>query len=104
MKTNSDLRDFVLLMHSDTERSGTPDEWTIYFKRLRESGRFQGGSTIGSGECVRKAGPPGQLHSSLGGYIRVLARDLEDAKALVSGNPVFENGGTVEVRELPETG
>lgn len=95
--------EFMLLMHSDAERAGTPDEWTRYFAALREAGRFQGGSAIGEGECLRKAGSPGPLHSSFGGYIRVTARDLEDAKSLVSGNPVFEAGGTVEVRQLPRT-
>jgi hypothetical protein len=34
----------------------------------------------------------------------VIAADLDQAKALVAGNPVFEAGGTVEIRELPETG
>ena len=103
MTTNADLRDFILLMHSDAKRSGTSDEWTIYFARLRESGCFRGGSSVGGGECLRKTGPPAPLHGSLGGYIRITARDLDDAKTFVPGNPVYENGGTVEVRELPET-
>ena len=40
----------------------------------------------------------------LAGYIRVNADSLEQAKALLAGNPVFEAGGTVEIRELPRTG
>lgn len=76
---------------------------TVYFQRLRKSGQFDGGSAIGDGECVRKTGQPGLLHASLGGYIRVRAPDLAAAKSLVLGNPVFEAGGTVEVRELPRT-
>jgi hypothetical protein len=97
------MKDFILLMHSDAERSGTPDEWASYFARLRQTGRFEGGSAIGAGECLRKSGPVGPLHAALGGYIRVRAHDLDDAKTFVSGNPVFEAGGTVEVRELPRT-
>ena len=31
-----------------------------------------------------------------------LAESLEAAKALVTGNPVYEAGGTVEVRHLPK--
>jgi hypothetical protein len=37
----------------------------------------------------------------LNGYIRVAAQNLEAAQALVIGNPVYEAGGTVEIRELP---
>lgn len=103
MEGDSEMKDFILFMHTDAERSGTPDEWAKYFERLRMSGRFQGGSAIGDGECVRKAGSPGSVHRALGGYIRVIASDLEEAKSFISGNPVFEAGGTVEVRELPKT-
>jgi hypothetical protein len=37
----------------------------------------------------------------LAGYIRVRADNLDEAKSLLAGNPVFEAGGTVEIRELP---
>ncbi len=37
----------------------------------------------------------------IGGYITVQAESLEDAMTLLVGNPVFEAGGTVEIRDLP---
>lgn len=99
------MRDYIFFMHSDVpEREGTggnPAAWEQYFATLRSAGRFQGGSSIGDGECVSKGRPPKQTTSHLSGYIRVQARDLKDAKALLEGNPVFEAGGTVEIRELP---
>jgi hypothetical protein len=64
---------------------------------------LQGGSAIGPGLCARKGGPPPPVTGHLTGFIRVAAADLEDAWALLSGNPVFEAGGTVEIRELPYT-
>jgi len=39
----------------------------------------------------------------IGGFIRVMARDLAHARSLLPGNPVYEAGGTVEIRELPRT-
>ena len=62
---------------------------------------FNNGSTIGSGECVRKSGPASNITGHVTGYIRVKAKDLSHAKQLLGGNPVFEAGGTVEIRELP---
>ena len=53
------MTDFLFLMHDDA-----PDDaaaWEPYLRRLRESGRFQGGSAIGDGVCVRKSG--GRLRS-----------------------------------------
>jgi hypothetical protein len=37
------------------------------------------------------------------GYVRVNANNLDHAKSLLVENPHFEAGGTVEIRELPQT-
>ena len=77
--------------------------WEPYLRRLRESGCFEGGSAIGDGICVRKGGVPPSLTEHLTGYIRVTAASLHQAKSLLPGNPHYEAGGTVEIRELPRT-
>jgi hypothetical protein len=96
------MPDYLLLMHADS----TADEadWGPYLHALSQRGVLQGGSAIGDGTCVRKHGVPEAMTAHLAGFIRVSATDLDQAKALVAGNPVFEAGGTVEIRELPETG
>jgi hypothetical protein len=98
------MNDYILFMHADADRDETPELWERYLSRLREIGAFQGGSTIGSGEVVRKTGAAGPITGHLSGYIRVQAEDISAAKALVAGNPVFECGGSVEIRELPRDG
>jgi hypothetical protein len=50
---------------------------------------------------VSKAGPRTEITGHLTGYIRVRAESLNAARALVAGNPVYEAGGTIEIRELP---
>ena len=64
---------------------------------------LEGGSAIGEGVCVRKNGAPGAVTAHVTGFIRVKAANLHQAKSLLIGNPVFEAGGTVEIRELPRT-
>ena len=93
---------YIFLMHDDAVADGP--EWEPYLRTLQQAGVFEGGSAIGDGACVRKTGRPQRLTSHLAGYVRVIARDLDEAKALLAGNPVFEAGGTVEIRELPVTG
>jgi hypothetical protein len=95
------MADFILLMHADA----TADEadWEPYLAWLRAEGVFCGGSAIGDGRCARKHGTPAAPSAQLVGYIRVSADDIERAAALVAGNPVFEAGGTVEIRELPRS-
>ena len=95
------MPEFILLMHDDAEADELA--WEPYIEMLIERGSFQGGSAIGEGVAMRKAGAPGRLVSELAGFIRISAETLEQAKTLLAGNPLYEAGGTVEIRELPET-
>jgi hypothetical protein len=92
------MADFIFLMHGDAQAEG---DWAPYLAKLRESGCFQGGSSIGGGVAVRKDGAARSTSAQLSGYIRVEARDLDHARTMLEGNPVYEGGGTVEIRELP---
>jgi hypothetical protein len=100
------VNEYMLLMHedaSDPQAADDPERWRQYLARLRSSGRFDGGSAIGSGERFRKGHPSQPSGRGLGGFIRVRAASLQEAEGFLVGNPVFEAGGTVEVRELPQT-
>ena len=101
------MNDYILLMHSDATYhaaadDGDGDDWGAYIAMLRASGQFDGGSSIGAGECVQKNQPGRPARSELTGFIRVRATNLEDARRFLIGNPVYEGGGTVEIRELPK--
>ncbi|HVU51674.1 MAG TPA: hypothetical protein VHL80_13355 [Polyangia bacterium] len=100
------MNDYILFMHDDVPAgSRRPShEWPTYFAKLRQAGAFQGGSSIGGGTCVRKGSAAPAIAGHIGGYFRIRAVDLEAARALVAGNPVYEGGGTVEIRELPRDG
>jgi hypothetical protein len=101
------MNDYILFMHGDTSdgrRNRGEDEWTAYLAKLRQAGVFQGGSAIGDGVCVSKSTSPApDITQHLSGYIRVQAESLSHARDLVIGNPIFEAGGTVEIRELPRS-
>jgi hypothetical protein len=97
----ADMPDYLFLMHNDAvagERT-----WAPYVQGLLEDGILRGGSAIGDGVCERKNGVPATLTAHLVGFMRVKADSLEHARSLLAGNPVFEAGGTVEIRELPQT-
>lgn len=93
------MPDYLLLMHDDSTEA--EDGWDAYFATLRASGAFQGGSAIGDGASFRKQGSPGAVARHLTGFIRVTASDLAAARRFLAGNPVYEAGGTVEIRALP---
>lgn len=98
------VKEFILLMHNDVSAQDAgrgADAWPAYLARLQASGRFEGGSSIGDGICVRRGGEPGEMTVTLGGYIKVRAESLDEVSEFLVGNPVFEAGGTIEIRELP---
>ncbi len=96
------MNDYLLLMHDDAPPGReAPEAWPDYFARLHRADAFAGGSSIGDGLCMAKSQPAPAITRHLTGYIRIRAADLASAQALVAGNPVFEAGGTVEIRELP---
>ncbi len=100
------MKEYILLMHQDapdTLAADDPERWGNYLAHLRSTGQFDGGSAIGPGERVRKHHPSQAVTGGPSGFIRVRADSLEGAKQFLAGNPVYEAGGTVEVRELPRT-
>jgi hypothetical protein len=93
------MTDYIFLMHNDgAERVG---DWGPDLARLIDTGVFQGGTRIAGGTIARKDGAPGEITAMLGGYIRIEADDLDHARTFLAGNPAYEAGGTIEIRELP---
>jgi hypothetical protein len=98
----SEMAEYILLMHDDA--ISNDDAWGSYIQKLQQGGFFEGGSAIGDGVWLRKSGEPASVTAHLTGYIRVNADSIDQAKSLLTGNPHFEAGGTIEIRELPRTG
>lgn len=94
------MNDYLLLMHSDGSGEDL-GQWPVWLDRLAAEGRLRGGSAIGGGECVKRDGTPVPISSHLNGFVRIVAADLDDARACLTGNPVYEAGGSVEIRLLP---
>ena len=99
------MNDYIFMLHNDARDDGHSrnDEWAAYIAKLQQAGVFQGGIAIGDGVCVSKNGAPPDITPQLTGFIRVQSESLSRAQELVQGNPVFEAGGTVEIREIPKS-
>jgi hypothetical protein len=95
------MPDFIFLMHNDLAGPEDTAGWERYIAQLQSQGRFRGGSAIGAGASFRKSGASASA-TPVTGFIRVVASSMASAEKLLAGNPVYEAGGTVEIRELPE--
>ncbi len=97
------MKEFILFMHNDARDpviAEDGDRWGAYFAGLNASGRFDGGSSIGAGLRLRKGQADAPSVGDANGFIRVRAEGIDEARAFLIGNPVYEAGGTVEIREL----
>jgi len=99
------MNEYILFMHDDVLESTIANDetrWGQYIEELRVSGQFDGGSTIGHGAVFKKDCISQPASLTVTGYIRVRAENMDAAREFLNGNPIFEAGGTVEIRELPQ--
>jgi len=91
------MADYVMLM-TGSESAG---DWDTYIEKLVASGKFRGGSSLGNG--VATARGHADEASEITGYMRFSADSIEEVRALLSGNPLYEAGGRVEIlEEVPD--
>jgi hypothetical protein len=90
-------------MHDDVTSAVNDSDWAPYIERLTTIGALRGGSAIGEGRCLRKSGSARDVSTTVTGYLKLWAASIDEGADLLAGNPVFEAGGSVEIRELPVT-
>ena len=98
------MKDFILFMYDDVVDkaiAGDGARWEKYSTSLHASGAFDGGSSIGAGVKYKKNHPNLESEPGANGFIRIRADSQTEAKSFLIGNPNYEAGGTVEIRELP---
>ena len=95
-------------------RSASPDQlqqqmgkWADWAKTLGIGGNLRAGDPLEkSGKVIRGTGADvvdvefDESGDSIGGYMIVECRDLQEAVDLSGGCPIFDTGGYVEVRSI----
>jgi len=94
---------------SPTEMQAHMTKWYAWADGLGRSGRRLGGeplqntgATIRGRERVVSDGPYVESKDLVAGFMLIAAESLEEATQLAQGCPVFEYGGSVEIRPLLE--
>jgi hypothetical protein len=82
-------------------------KWMAWMKELGEKGHIKnvGNPLETTGKVVKSRqaivdGPFAEAKDVVSGYTLVEAKDITQAAQLATGCPVFENGGSVEVRPI----
>ena len=110
----ADTTFLYLFRGGETGSNQTPDEmqrimqkWGAWIEGLSKEGHMRGGDPLepngkvltGKSRTVTD-GVFAEAKDVVGGYLLVAARDLAHATELARGCPIFEAGGSVEVRGI----
>lgn len=87
-------------------------KYMSWIERLREKDQFVGGEPLeetgkvlsGRNGSIVTDGPFTEAKEAVGGYFILRARDLDEAIEIAKGCPIFESGGTAEVRPVQDVG
>jgi hypothetical protein len=108
---------FAYLYRSGRQSPGSPAEmqaemqkWRVWMKELADRGHLKDvgspldrpGRTLRGRERKNMTDGPFAEKDIVTGYSLIEAKDLDEAGALATGCPVFDNGGSVEVRPILE--
>ena len=109
------MSDFLFLFrgsnlqaHSPEQMQKTTQKWVAWFKDLGEKGVIKdpGNPLERSGKVVKGRskdvhdGPYAEAKDLINGYSLIDAGTIEQAVELSKGCPIFEDGGSVEVRPI----
>ena len=94
--------EYIAFMHNNSDAPAAAKEWDAFFSAARKSGMFRGGSEIGHRTTLGKKPAP-DLTESINGYMVFEAESLQSLHILLRSHPVFANGGTIEICELPKS-
>ncbi len=112
------MNEYVYLYRGGERPSGSPEQmqqqmqrWMAWMKELGDKGHIkdpghpleQNGKLVKAKHAVTD-GPFAEAKDLIGGYTLVQARDLAHAAELTSGCPIFDSGGSVEVRPIMKSG
>lgn len=81
-------------------------EWDEWIAGIAAQGKYiPGGRLENSGKVLKPGGlvtdgPFVEIKEELGGFIFVLAEDIDEATTLAHGCPIFKNNGSVEIRPI----
>jgi len=107
------MADFIYLFRGGS-MEGSPEQmqqqmqkWRIWIEELGKKGHHKSGEpldrtgkVLSGKQRVVTDGPYAEAKDVVGGYLMVAAETLATAVELAKGCPVFESGGSVEVRPV----
>lgn len=94
--------EYILFIHNNVDQPTTEGQWAAFFEAAKQSGIFNGGSEITESHQLgsKKVTPS---TNSVVGVMRFQTDDIQKLNQLLELHPVYIQGGTLEVCNMPTT-
>ncbi len=94
--------EYILFIHNNTDSNTTSEQWDAFFIAAKNSGIFQGGSEISNQHQIGRKSVS-TITNNIVGVMHFESNDKNKILALLEKHPVFLQGGTLELCEMPKT-
>lgn len=108
------MSDFMYLFRGGETPTASPDKmqaqmnkWMTWIGRLKEQNKYvageplqAGGKVISGAKKIITDGPFAEGKEIVGGFFIIKAKSLDEAVEMSQDCPIFETGGSVEVRAI----
>jgi len=94
--------EFILFIHNNADSTVTNDEWASFINTAKQSGLFLGGSEIAN-QIQLGNKSVNRITDNIGGFMRFEADNDHMVLELLEKHPVFKQGGTLELCEMPKS-
>ena len=94
--------EYILFIHKNINTETTRKQWEEFFIEANESGIFLGGSEISNQTQIGNKSVQ-KITDNIGGFMRFEAEKKDTILKLLKKHPVFIQGGTLELCEMPKS-
>ncbi len=93
--------EYILFIHKNIDQAATQEQWAEFFSAANDSGIFSGGSEITESHLLGNK-PIYHTTNSVAGIMRFETDDVDKLNALLRLHPVYRQGGTLELCQMPK--
>lgn len=94
--------EYILFIHNNVEAPAEPEQWEKFFTAARKSAVFSGGSEIANRVQVGSKQVDDITHT-IGGFMRFETNNVNEIHELLMLHPIYLQGGTLELCEMPKS-
>ena len=93
---------YIAFIQKNANKAPSDNEWSQFFDEAEKTGMFKGGSAVSSSRLIGNSDGT-DTSKIIGGFMRFNSMERSSVESLLLLHPVVQNGGTIELYEMPKS-